>query len=182
MTRRPDDSALDATLRIDHLPAEGRDLKLSANEAQRAALAERLGISAVEKLDVSLNVAPFRGGIRALGRLQAVIVQPCVVTFVPVTQAIDEPIDRIFLPGREKQHTPGAEVFIDMEEEDAPDYFEGPEVDLTELIVETLSLAIDPYPRAAGASLADLPGAVDDEVEESPFSSLKSLRDSGKKD
>ncbi|QMV02330.1 DUF177 domain-containing protein [Devosia sp. D6-9] len=180
MTKRPEDSALDASLRIDHLPPEGRDLKLSANAEQRAALTERLRISDLEKLDVSLNVAPFRGGIRVLGRLQARVVQPCVVSFVPVTQDIDEPIDRVFLPGREKQHAPGAEVFIDMEEEDAPDYFEGPEVDLTELIVETLSLAIDPYPRAPGASVADIAQDPDDEPD-SPFSSLKSLRDSGDK-
>ncbi|GGF24755.1 metal-binding protein [Youhaiella tibetensis] len=180
MTKRQDESALDASIRIDHLPPEGRDLKLSANAEQRAALAERLTITSVEKLDVTLNAAPFRGGIRVLGRLIATIVQPCVVTFAPVTQDIDEPIDRVFLPGREKQHTPGAEVFIDIEEEDAPDYFEGPEVDLTELIVETLSLAIDPYPRAPGASLADIPREPADEPE-SPFSSLKSLRDKGDK-
>jgi len=180
MTKRLDDSALDASIRIDHLPSEGRDLKLSASEAQRAALAERLMISAVEKLDVTLNAAPFRGGIRVLGRLASTIVQPCVVTFEPVTQTIDEAIDRVFLPGRDKQHAPGAEVFIDIDEEDAPDYFEGPEVDLTELIVETLSLAIDPYPRAAGASLENIPQPPD-EAPDSPFSSLKSLRDNGNK-
>lgn len=179
MTKRLDDTTLDASVRIDHLPPEGRELKLAASEAQRVVLAERLKISAVDKLNVALTAAPLRGGIRVLGKLDATIVQPCVVTFVPVTQHIEETIDRVFLPGRDK-HVPGTEVVVDIDEEDAPDYFEGPEVDLSELIVETLSLAIDPYPRAPGASIGDIPQKPD-EAGDSPFSSLKSLRDNGNK-
>ena len=48
-----------------------------------------------------------------------------------------------------------AEVFVDLEGDDMPDHFEGHEADLSDLIVETLALAIDPYPRAPDASLED---------------------------
>ena len=74
------------------------------------------------------------------------------MTLEPVQQEISEPIDRIFLPGGEKDYAgpANAEVFVDLEGEDMPDHFEGNEADLTDLIVETLALAVDLYPRGAG--------------------------------
>ena len=52
--------------------------------------------------------------------------------------------------------TPGSEVFIDLEDDDFPDHIDGPEVDLSALLIETLALAIDPYPRRPGESLDSL--------------------------
>lgn len=171
----------DASIRLDSMPAEGRGLVLSADAEDRAALATRLEISAVDRLDVKLHADKFRGGMRVHGRLDSVIVQPSVVSLEPVTQTISEPVDRVFLPGGEKHFAgaAGAEVFVDLEGDDIPDHFEGPEADLTELIVETLALAIDPYPHAEGETV----GAVDvieDNESTSPFSSLKALKE-GKK-
>jgi len=175
MSRTLTPQDLDATVRVDHLPAEGRELKLAANAEQLAALAERLGVSSLDRLDVSLHVAKFRGGLRVLGDLQAVVVQPCVVSFVPVRQDIDEPIDRIFLPAVSGKAKVGDDIFVDVDEEDEPDYFEGPQADLSELIIETLSLAIDPYPRAPEALVA--PEGVDDDGDtDRPFAALGALR------
>ena len=135
-------------------------------------------MSRTSRLAAALRVLPFRDGIRVTGHLTAEVVQPCVITFVPVHQVIDEPIDRIFLPGREKPAAPAPgqpEVFVDLEDDDAPDYFDGHEVDLSDLVLETLALAIDPYPRAPGASTADVPPA-DDGINLSPFAGLQSLK------
>jgi hypothetical protein len=109
--------------------------------------------------------------------LTATVTQPSVVSLEPVTQQIAEPIDRIFLPGGEKDYAGagGAEVFVDLEGDDLPDHFEGTEADVTELIVETLALAIDPYPRGAGESLDDL-GLKPDLAEDHPFAALKALK------
>jgi hypothetical protein len=87
-----------AIVRIDRMPATGRDLDVSLDEPTRATLAETLRLTAIDRFDAKLTVAPFRGGIRALGRLKARIVQPSVVSFESVTQDIDEPVDRVFLP------------------------------------------------------------------------------------
>jgi len=108
-------------------------------------------------------------------------VQPCVITFVPVPQDIEEPVDRIFLPASDgpKSSSAHPEIFVDLEG-DIPDHFEGNEVDLSELIIETVALALDPYPRAEGASLDQIEVPLDDD-EVSPFASLKSLIDPGKK-
>jgi len=169
---------LDARVRIDHLPPEGRRIDVIATAEQRDAIALRLGISSLERLEARLELTGFRGGLQAHGRLEAVAVQPCVVTFVPVRQLIDEEIDRVFLPAAEqpKSATSHPEVFVDLEGDDMPDYFDGHEIDLSEAIVETVALAIDPYPRAEGVSLEDI-GLPKDDEEISPFAGLKSLLD-----
>ena len=173
---------LDATIRIDHLPVEGRDIEIVATPAQLEVLAELMHVTSVERLQATLGAVPFRGGIRVQGRLTAAIVQPCVVSFAPVRQEIDEPVDRIFLTGHEhpRPAASNVEIFVDLEDEDLPDHIEGPEVDLSALITETLALAIDPYPRAEGASIEAL-GIKQDDEDVSPFASLKSLVDPGDK-
>jgi uncharacterized metal-binding protein YceD (DUF177 family) len=74
-----------------------------------------------------------------------------------------------------KTATSHPEVFVDLDD-DVPDHFEGNEVNLSELIIETLALALDPYPRAEGASLDQLGVKLEDD-EVSPFAGLKSLID-----
>lgn len=167
----------DASIRLDSMPAVGRDLELAVDARDRLAIAEQLGVTAVEKLVVSLHAVRFRGGIRVTGRLAATTVQPSVVSLEPVTQEISEPIDRIFLPGGEKPYAgpADAEIFVDLEGDDVPDHFEGNEADLTELILETLSLAIDPYPRAEGEEIGEIGGGGDTEAD-LPFAGLKVLK------
>jgi hypothetical protein len=173
---------LDARFRIDNIPPEGREIEVKATEAQRAAIADRLDISALDKLEAKLRLTRFRGGLRIEGRLEAITEQPCVVTFEPVKQAMDEEVERVFLPASEQPavSVTHPEVYIDLEADELPDYFEGHEVDLSEALVETVALALDPYPRAEGVTVEDL-GLGEDEADESPFSSLKSLIDPEKK-
>lgn len=173
----------DAIVRIDRLPATGRDLKVSLDAETRARLAEELKLTAVDSFEATLVVTPLRGGIRALGRLQAEIVQPSVVTFEPVGQKIDEPVDRVFLPephGHQRP-TPGSELFIDLEDDDFPDHIDGPEVDLSALLIETLALAIDPYPRRADESIDSL-GIDLGNGPSGPFAGLEKLKKSSDSD
>ena len=115
--------------------------------------------------------------MRVTGRLTAAVTQPSVVTLEPLRQEIVEPIDRIFLPGGEKQYAgpANAEIFVDLEGDDVPDHFEGNEADLSDLIVETLALAVDLYPREPNASLEDA-GYKPDLDETSPFAALQALK------
>ncbi len=167
---------LDAIVRIDRLPATGRAIKVAPDAATREALAALLKLTAVETFHAELTVAPLRGGLRAQGRLRARIVQPSVVTFESVTQEVDEPIDRVFLPeAQSHKPTPGSEVFVDLDDEDFPDHIDGPEVDLSPLLIETLALGIDPYPRLPGESL-DALGVLPDETDTGPFAGLKKLK------
>jgi uncharacterized metal-binding protein YceD (DUF177 family) len=185
MTKNPDRLHLrDAGIRLDSMPPTGRDLRLAVGEEERAALADVLGITAVERLEATLHAVKFRGGMRVTGRLTAAVLQPSVVTLEPVRQEIDEPVDRVFLPGsgRPASGKAGTEVFVDLEDEEPPDHFEGPEADMSDLVIETLALALDPYPRAPDETIADLGLPIDDEAEPSPFARLKSLQKPDDKD
>lgn len=166
-----------ASVRLDSMPAAGRDIVVTPSAEERAALAARLGVTSVERLEVKLHAVKFRGGIRVTGRLEGAVTQPSVVTLEPVAQELSEPVDRIFLPGGEKPYAgpADAEIFVDLEGEDLPDHFEGNEADLTDLIVEIMALAVDLYPREPGATLADT-GYAPDLDESSPFSALKALK------
>ena len=167
----------DASVRLDSMPVAGRDVQVLPDAEERAALATAVGVTSVDALEVKLHAVKFRGGIRVTGRLTAAVTQPSVVTLEPLTQQIDEPVDRIFLPGGEKPYAgpANAEIFLDLEGEDMPDHVEGNEADLTDLIVETLALAVDLYPRRPGESLDDL-GLKPDVAEDHPFAALKALK------
>jgi uncharacterized metal-binding protein YceD (DUF177 family) len=171
----------DATIRLDSMPPEGRTLTVEPDAELRAEIAAALGVTALDRLRVELRATRFRGGMRVEGRLLADVEQPCVVTLAPVHQSIEEPVDRVFLPAekRGRQPAPAAELLVDVEGEDLPDVFEGHEADLSDMIVETLALAIDPYPRAPGATLDDLGVPAGEDDDPSPFAGLASLRDKG---
>jgi hypothetical protein len=168
---------VDASIRLDSMPVTGRDLEVTPSAEERAAIATQIEVTSVDALAVRLHAVRFRGGIRVTGRLTASVTQPSVVTLEPLTQEIAEPIDRIFLPGGEKQFAgpANAEVFVDLEGEDVPDHFEGNEADLSDLIVETLALAVDLYPREPDVSLEDT-GFKPDLDATSPFAALKALK------
>lgn len=167
----------DASIRLDSMPTAGRDLELSPGAEERAAIAAQLGLVSVDSLAVRLHAVRFRGGIRVSGRLTGSVTQNSVVTLEPLQQQVSEPIDRVFLPGGEKAYAgpANAEIFVDLEGEDVPDHFEGNEADLSDLIIETLALAVDLYPREPGASLDDL-GLKADVDRTSPFDALKALK------
>ena len=167
----------DASIRLDSMPVAGRDVDVTPSADERAALAAQLGLGSLDALAVKLHAVRFRGGIRVTGRLTATVTQPSVVTLEPLVQDIAEPIDRIFLPGGEKQYAgpANAEIFVDLEGDDVPDHFEGNEADLSDMIVETLALAVDLYPREPNASLEDT-GFKPDLDTTSPFDALKALK------
>ncbi|MFD1252346.1 MULTISPECIES: YceD family protein [Devosia] len=174
----------DAIVRIDRLPAGGRSVDVNADEKTCAAIAEAMNILGVERFKAHLSVTPLRGGLRAQGRIEARVIQASVVTFEPVPEDIAEDVDRVFLPAPRgaQAPTPGSEVFIDLDDEDFPDHIDGPEVDLSTLLLETLALALDPYPRREGESLSELEDLLD-EPEAGPFAKLAKLKsDKGDKD
>lgn len=180
MTQTDDETPLlDASLRVDSIPVDGRQVLVEATAAQMPPLAERLKVPGLSSFKAKVTAMRFRGGLRASGEVTAELTQECVVTFEPVFQKLKEPIDRVFLPGQrpEIDHEQGAEVFVDLDGEDLPDWYHGPELDLTDLLVETIALAINPYPRKPGAELP--PEAVDESVEPSPFAALAALKSTG---
>lgn len=124
-------------------------------------------------------------GWRASGRLTGDIDQACVVTLAPVLQRIDEEVSRLYLPNELLDSS--EEIDLDPETDDEPDGFDET-IDIGHLMVESVALALEPYPRADGAELDThqfaAPGTeplTDDDVK--PFAKLAALREKmGKSD
>ena len=152
-------------LHLGSVGPDGRRDVLEADEAERAALARRFGIPAVESLRAELRLRPEAdGAVRAEGRLAADVVQNCVVTLEPVAQRVEEAVALRLLPaGVEPRDEPD-------EPDDIPS--DGGVVDLGEAVAEQLALALDPYPRAPGAAL---PAEANDAADH-PLAALARLR------
>ena len=138
-------------LPLSAVPREGRRESLAATPAERAALAARLAIPAVERLEAALELrAEADGTVRVRGRLRAGVVQSCVVSLEPVAEEIDEAVDwRVPPPGLSAE-----DAFGEVEAEGPEDVeAEGDVLDLGEALAQQLALALDPYPRAPGAEL-----------------------------
>lgn len=163
MTRPMDRSPVSFQVSVARLARAGLPVWLEADEEQRAALAREHGLLAVERFRVDAVVAPWqRDAIKVKGRVSASIVQACVLTLEPVPAAIDEEFEAVLVPERSRLARPPAtdrgELVLDAEGDDLPETFSGDHVDVGAMAEEFFELAIDPYPRAPGATLAAAQG------------------------
>lgn len=160
-------------LRIDQI-RDGDRLELSANADERAAIARRLGLPSIDRLDAHVTLSRAGDSIRANGRLTAALNQSCVVTGDPVAAHVDEPFAIQFV-AEPKDGTPDDE--IELGEGDCDTVFhDGPVIDLGDALADTLALSIDPYPRSAGADAALKEAGVMSEEQASPFAVLEKLK------
>ncbi|MBB4286847.1 YceD family protein [Roseospira goensis] len=168
----------------DQITPEGRVLTLDATEAERAALAQRFGLDALDRLVAELTVRRLgarRGATRleVAGRLEADVGQTCVVTLAPLHRRIEEAVRQRY--SDEDDATPGA-VDIDAGEgdlEEPPGPIVGGVIDVGELLAETLGLAIDPHPRAPDATFeatAVPPEPIPETPAPKPFAALAALK------
>ena len=148
---------------------------------ERAALADRLGLSALKKLRFTGEIAPAGARGWALkGMLGATVVQPCVVTLEPVTTRIDEEVERLFVPAEQLEM--GADGSETEMPEDTSIEALGAVISAYDTMVESLSLAVPQYPRADGVDLGEA-GFAEDGVapmtdgDTKPFAGLAALRD-----
>jgi uncharacterized metal-binding protein YceD (DUF177 family) len=160
------------------LPQAGFGVSIEATEREREQIAAHCGIPSIGRLHAELTLRRWRAdGVSISGRLTAALEQECVVTLAPVAGEIDVAIDRTLLPAGSALAKPdaGGEMILDPQGDDAPDTFDGAEIDLWPIIAETLLLSLDPYPRAPGARLDPAYAPHDDPAEaagKSPFAAL----------
>ena len=162
-------------LRIDQI-RDGDRLELSANVEERAAIARRLGLQSIDRLDAHVALARSGGAIRANGRLTASFDQSCVVTGDPVAAHVDEPFAIQFV-AEPKDGGPDDEIELGEADCDTV-FYEAAMIDLGEALADTLALSLDPYPRSAGADAALKEAGIMSEEEASPFAVLAKLRKS----
>jgi uncharacterized metal-binding protein YceD (DUF177 family) len=159
------------------IPAERLPLHLVATPAELSALAARLGILSCEEVSADLVLTVHDGGrrVRGEGRLRARVTQSCVITLEPVGQSIDEPLSLLFQEEGEGISQDGT---VDLDpDDDVSDPIDRGWIDVGAPVSEHLALALDPYPRRAGAEFRPLPDAAETEEKPvHPFAALRGLR------
>ncbi len=162
-------------LRIDQI-GDGQRLDLVAGDEECAAIAQRLDLDGLDRLEAHVTLSRDGETVRAEGRLAASLAQRCVITGDPVAAHVDEPFTFAFVP--EPSGT-GHDEEIELGGAELDTIFhDGAEIDLGTAIADTLALSIDPFPRSAGADAALKEAGVMTEEQASPFAVLAKLRNS----
>jgi uncharacterized metal-binding protein YceD (DUF177 family) len=139
---------------------------VEANEAEREAVARRMGLQALPLLTCEFVLGRGVGPVvQAQGSLRARVVQICVVTLEPFEAEIAEAFAVRFVPEAALSDA------VELEEEDEIPYA-GSAIDLGEATSEQLALALDPFPRKPGAAFSE--DAAD--APSGPFGSLAGRR------
>jgi uncharacterized metal-binding protein YceD (DUF177 family) len=166
-------------VRIDTLGAGPRRVEIEANADERAALAARFALVAIDRLAAEAEVTRSGETVIATGRFGAAVVQSCVASADPVPATLAEAFRIEFRP---HLHQAGPEEEVELGEAELDVvFYDGGAIDLGEAVAETLSLALDPFPRSPAAEAALREAGVRSEeearAESSPFAALKALKD-----
>jgi uncharacterized metal-binding protein YceD (DUF177 family) len=154
----------------------GERVDLVADDKERSAIAERLDLPSLDRLEAHASLERDGDAVRATGRVAASLEQRCVVTGEPVAAHLDEPFDIAFVPEPRAGEVPEE---VELRPEDCDVVFhDGAAIDLGTAIADTLALSLDPYPRSASAEAALREAGVLSEEEAGPFAALAKLRKS----
>lgn len=163
--------------------AEGEaTYRLQAEPDELKALAERLGLVAIDRLEGEAKLWHVTdvSRVRVRVNFRADVIQSCVVTLEPIPARIEDTFERDYVTLREPQDeisdgTSGTmrEVIVGLEDPDEPEPRSGEDIDLGVAVVEQLALALDPYPRKPGAVFAEYE---DDRARGHPFAALAPLK------
>jgi uncharacterized metal-binding protein YceD (DUF177 family) len=158
------------------VPEHGCDERVESTPEEREALARRLDLPALDALTALLRIEPARGkGLRVHGAVDARLTQTCVVTLEDFVSDLHVLVERFYVPESEFRNDPE-----EAEDEDV-DLIRNGEIDLGELVSESLALAIDPYPRKPGVTFAGV--SAEDTPEPGdrtrPFAGLARLKEPG---
>ena len=155
-------------LTVDRVPAGGSYEKLQADGKERLVLAKRLDVPVLHDLRAEMRATPWRGGLKVAGELVADLDRVSVVSLETFRATLRFPVERYFLPAGKVRGGEEAEA----------DPIEGGEVDLGEVVAETLALELDPYPRKPGESYGEHIEVEEKSLDKpSPFAALDKLRE-----
>ena len=131
---------------------------ISASETERAALARRFDLVALDRLCATVDlVRRGRDRFQMRAAFDAEFVQSCVVTLDPVTGAASGEFTLIYGPPEAEEEIGGS-----VEDEFAFEPIVGTAIDVGEAVSQEVALALPPFPRVPGASVeAEMPPADD---------------------
>jgi hypothetical protein len=149
MTKAP---GFNQTFDLAALGDEDRIVVLRPGASECAAVAEWLGVSAVEMLEAEVRLSrKDLNSYRYDARFAADVVQACVVTLQPVHSRLEGAFHRlyqVFPRGRRSQPRGSSRGAISLSDDEEPETIETTLIDIAEPVLEELS----PYPRAPGVA------------------------------
>ncbi len=168
---------LSRILEIERIVQDDVDLEIDATEEERRAIAKRLDVQAVERLSARMRIKLVGDGpvIQVNGRYSAKVVQSCVISLEELENEIEEPFAVQFAAIGEVDF----EQDFNIADADPPEPLTEDRIDLGELVVQHLAVALDPYPQKSGAQRPDWCDGADtteDSGTENPFSVLAALK------
>lgn len=175
---KPDQPSLTLPFRVSALPSRKPtrfDLKLTSSQA--AAICRELGLLDVHKFVFKGELRPVgRSDFTLDGKLVADVAQPCSVTLSPVRSAISEQITRHYKASYALPDADEVEMPEDDTVEPLPDV-----IDVGQVALEALALALPLYPRAPGVELGEAVYADPDtaplrDADLKPFAGLAALK------
>lgn len=159
--------------RIDTIGEGARSVSITADATERAALAERFGLLAVDRLEATFRVQRDAAGVVSRGEVRASVVQACSVTEEPLPVTVSEDVALRFVT--EQEAAAEEEIELDLDALDTMPY-DGAAIDLGEAAAETMALALDPFPRGPNAAAALREAGVISEEEAKPAGALAGLK------
>ena len=156
------------------IPRDGVDGRVAADAEERAVLASRLDLAALDELALAYRLTPIsRGRFRLTGRWHGTAAQTCGVTLEPIARKYDEDICIEFWPPEvwEEEIDNAGEVALEAQA-DGPERIDGGIIDPGQLLEELLAVSLPPFPRRENAALEWQETA---DKQESPFAVLKDL-------
>lgn len=151
------------------------EVEVSADARERAALARRFDLMALDRLSAELRVSRDKGLVRVDGHLDADVTQTCVVSLEPVRSELHEDFVQLYTP--DPAAAVAHEVAVEPGEDETPEPLGPEDLDLGEAVAQQLALALDPYPRAPGANPPeDLAEPETEAPAKGPFEALRALK------
>jgi uncharacterized metal-binding protein YceD (DUF177 family) len=149
---------------------------IEASAEERAALARRLGLPRLDRLVAEVRLARLADeAVRLEARLEAEVVQECVVTLEPVPARLAEDFVIVYAA-----HVDEAAVVEVADDAVDVEPLEGGSLDIGEAVAQQLALTLDPYPHAPGAALPDA-ALTGDDAAPHPFAALARLKPAGRR-
>lgn len=163
-------------------------VEVVATEAEIATLTALLDLVTLTEVTARLEVVVDAAGtgLKVTGRLRADPVQRCGISLKPVPCPVDVAVSRHFVPAAALDEVDDDGEIVVSVEEDAEelDPFDGRSVDLGDVVIEEVALALDPYPRhpeaayegpSVDTSASAEPGMEPGAERQRPFAALAKL-------
>lgn len=153
------------TFIVESLPRTGFQLSLKATEEECTDIAAQLAVEKVNSFTAKLIITQWRrGGVHIEGEYTTTLTQNCVVSLEAFETTFSETIDQKFFSSTKvpelNDKNEGEVIDNDL---DPPDALVDGELDISDYLIETLLLKLDPYPRKPGGKLESL--AIDGKFE-----------------